>query len=394
MSPALASQLAVGAGTVFCGAAALIWPAIGLSLLAGGRRLRGLGSVTPRSDDALPSVTIISTARDEAARVEAAARSLLSQDYPNVEIILVDDRSTDGTGAILDRIASEAPRLRVLHVDALPPGWLGKCHALSLAAADARGDWLLFTDGDVWMSPDAVRRGISLALDLDAHHLAVGADLEIRSLGERIFITYFTALFFATQRPWKAPDPKSKAHIGIGAFNLIRRDVYERAGGHARLRLEVLDDLGLGLIVKMAGGRSHLGLHDGCLRVRWHEGVGGLLRGVEKNAFAALRYRVGYTIASVALQFLGSVAPVAGFFLPGLLPKIAAGISWFGVWLLYRAIGRFVRLRWWDFLTAPIGAALFSYSILRSMAVTLRRRGVTWRNTHYGLEELRRNMVR
>ena len=394
MSPAQASQLAVDAGVFFCGAAALLWPAIGVYLLVGGRALRGLGSVKPRPDDALPSVTIVSTARDEAARVENAARSLLAQDYPNVEIIIVDDRSTDGTGAILDRLGAESPRLRVIRVEALPPGWLGKCHALSIAASAARGEWLLFTDGDVWMAPDALRRGVSLALALGADHLAVGADLEIHSLGERIFITYFTALFFASQRPWKAPDPKSKAHIGIGAFNLVRRDIYACAGGHERLRMEVLDDLGLGLIVKRAGGRSHLALHDGYLRVRWHEGLRGLVGGVEKNAFAAFRYRVGETVGSVALQFLGSVAPVVGFLLPGTPAPIFAAISWIGIWLFYRAIGRVVRLRWWDFLTAPLGAALFSFSILWSMVVTLRGGGVTWRKSHYGLGELRRNMVR
>jgi glycosyltransferase involved in cell wall biosynthesis len=394
MSPAQASQLAVGAGVAFGALAACTWVALGSLLCRGSRFLRGIGSAAPLPDDALPRLTIISTARDEAARIEHAVRSLLGQDYPGVEILLVDDRSTDGTATILDRIAAAEPRLRVAHITTLPPGWLGKCHALALAAAEARGEWILFTDGDVWMAPDAARRAVSMALELGADHLAVGADLEIDSLGERIFITYFTALFFATQRPWKASDPRSKAHIGIGAFNLVRRETYVRAGGHERLRMEVLDDLGLGLIVKESGGRSHFALHDGFLRVRWHEGVRGLIRGVEKNAFAALRYRVGETTASVALQFLGSVAPAAGLLLPGFFPALFAAISWVGIWVLYRAIRGYVRLRWWDFLTAPVGAALFSYSILRSMVVTLRRGGVTWRGTHYKLEELRRGMVR
>ncbi len=394
MSPAQASQLAVGAGTALGAFAALVWLGLALPAYRGGRTIRGLGSPRPLPDEALPPLTIVSTARDEAARVEAAARSLLAQDYPAVEILFVDDRSTDGTGSILDRIAAEDPRLRVLHLDALPPAWIGKCHALARGAAEARGEWLLFTDGDVWMAPDAVRRAVSLTRELGADHLAVAADLEIRSFAERIFITYFSALFIASQRPWKAPDPRSKAHIGIGAFNLVRRGVYDRAGGHERLRMEVLDDLGLGAIVKEAGGRSHFAFHDGYLRVRWHEGLRGLIRGVEKNAFAALRYRSGETLASVAGQFLGSMAPLFCLFLPGALPKALAVASWCGLWLLYRAIARNVAIRWWDFLTAPAGAALFSYSILRSMAITLRRGGVTWRGTFYPLRELRRGMIR
>jgi hypothetical protein len=244
------------------------------------------------------------------------------------------------------------------------------------------------------MKPDTLRRGVSLALDLGADHLAVGADLEFHSFGERVFIGYFSALFFASQKPWEAPNPRSKAHVGIGAFNLVRREVYERAGGHTRLRLEVLDDMALGLIVKEAGGRSHFAFHDGYVHVRWHEGVGGLIRGVEKNSFAALRYRVGETIASVAFQFLGTMAPAFGWLFPGAWPKVCAAAGALGLFILYRAVARNLRIAWWDFLLAPVGAAFFSYAILRSMALTLARRGVVWRGTRYDLETLRRERVR
>ncbi len=389
-----ACQLAVGAGTGFTALAALLWLGLALPMAWGQRSIRGLASAPERADAELPPVTIVSAARDEAARVEHAAGSLLAQDYPGLEIVLVDDRSTDETGAILDRLAASDVRLHALHVASLPEGWLGKCHALARGAEMARGEWLLFTDGDVWMKPDAVRHAVSLAMDLGADHLAVGADLEVHTLGERIFIAYFSALFYASQRPWDAPNPKSKAHVGIGAFNLVRRDVYDRAGGHTRLRMEVLDDMALGLIVKEAGGKSWFALHDDFVRVRWHEGVRGLIRGVEKNSFAALRYRVVETTVSVIFQFFGTMAPAFGWLLPGIWPKVFAIAGWFGIWLLYRAIGRNLRLRWWDFLTAPIGAALFSYAILRSMVLTLSRRGVIWRETHYGIEELRKGRVR
>lgn len=394
MSPAQASQLAVGAGTALCALSALVWMGLALPAVAGSRSVRGLGSVTPLPDASLPALTIVSASRDEAARAEHAARSLLAQDYPGAEILFVDDRSTDGTGAILDRLAAEDPRMRVIHVEALPPGWLGKCHALATAAESARGEWLLFTDGDVWMTPDAVRRAVTLALELGADHLAVGADLEIHTLGERIFSTYFSAIFYASQRPWKAPDPRSKAHIGIGAFNLVRHDVYRRSGGHGALRMEVLDDLGLGLVVKRAGGRSHFANNDRLMGVKWHHGVRGLILGVEKNAFAAMRYRVAETVVSVGVQFTCSIVPLIGLFLPGALPKILSLVAWLGIWLLYREIRRGIRVAWWDFLTAPIGGAFFAYAILRSMVVTLRRGGIVWRDTKYGMEDLKRGMVR
>lgn len=387
-------QLAVGAGIAFTGFAAVVWLGLAIPMVWGQRTLRGLASAPARADAELPTVTIVSAARDEAARVEHAAESLRAQAYPGLEIVLVDDRSTDETGAILDRLAASDPRVRALHVTSLPEGWLGKCHALARGAEAARGEWLLFTDGDVWMRPDAVRQAVSLAKDLGADHVAVGADLEIHSLGERIFVGYFSALFYASQKPWDAPNPRSKSHVGIGAFNLVRREPYDRAGGHARLRMEVLDDMALGLIVKEAGGKSWFALHDGYVRVRWHEGVRGLIRGVEKNSFAALRYRVVETSAAIFGQFFGTLAPAFGWLLPGVWPKVFAAAGWIGIWILYRSIGRNLKIGWWDFLTAPIGGALFSYAILRSMVLTLRRRGVIWRETHYGIDELRKGRIR
>lgn len=383
-----------GVGMAFVGVSAVVWLGLAFPMIRGQRRIRGLGSARPRAGGDLPTLTVVSAARDEAARVEHAVRSLLEQDYPGLQVIVVEDRSTDETGAILDRLAREDARLRVLHVTSLPNGWLGKCHALARGAAESRGDWILFTDGDVWMKRDALRRAVSLALELEADHLAVSADLDFHTFGERIFIGYFSALFFASQKPWDAPNPGSKAHVGIGAFNLVRREAYELAGGHERLRLEVLDDMALGLIVKQAGGRSWFAFHDGYVRVRWHEGVRGLVRGVEKNSFAALRYRVGETIASVTFQFLGTMAPAFGWLLPGLWPKVFAAAGWLGLFLLYRAVGRNLRIAWWDFMLAPVGAALFSYAILRSMALTLARGGVVWRGTRYDLDTLRRGRVR
>jgi hypothetical protein len=249
-------------------ATAIAWLAGGFLYYMGTRRIRGLGSVGPLPDSELPSLSIVSAARNEAARIEGAARSLLAQDYPGLQVVAVDDRSEDATGAILDRIAAQESRLRVVHVTELPSGWLGKCHALALGESAASGEWILFTDGDVTLEPDAVRRAVSLAIREGADHVAVAADLEVGGLGEAIFLAYFVYAFNVSQRPWDAKDPRSGAHIGIGAFNLVRREAYERAGGHHRIRMELLDDMGLGLIVKKSGGVSMFSGHDGLVRRR------------------------------------------------------------------------------------------------------------------------------
>jgi glycosyltransferase involved in cell wall biosynthesis len=373
---------------------ALFWLGGGLQLYAGVRRLRGLEEVEPKPDDALPAVTVIAAAKDEATRAEQAARSLLAIDYPRLEIVIVDDRSTDGTGAILDRVAAEDPRLRVIHLTSLPEGWIGKCHALARGEETARGEWILFTDADVEQSVDALRRAVTYAIEVGADHLAVGLDAEVEGLGEAIFIGYFLAIFFLSQRPWNAPNPRSKDHIGIGAFNLVRREAYERAGGHAALRMELLDDLALGAIVKRSGGRSVFALPDGMVRTRWHVGARGLIRGVEKNAFAGLDFRPWYAIYAVVLQVLTSLVPLAGLLSGDTWTRAFAILAWSGVFLVYTTTSNYAQVRWWQAVFMPVGGLLFGYAILRSTYLALRRGGIVWRGTFYPLAELRKGRAR
>lgn len=379
---------------ILTAAAAAAWIAAGLVYYAGSRRIAGLTSVPPLADEDLPSLTIVSAARNEAARVGAAARTLLAQDYPGLQVIAVDDRSEDETGTILDGIAGRDPRLEVIHVASLPEGWLGKCHALAAGASEAHGAWLLFTDGDVSLSPGAARQAVSYALANGADHVAVSADLELRGLWEEIFVAYFVSVFNLSQRPWDVPDPRSSAHIGIGAFNLVRTSAYVRSGGHERLRMELLDDLGLGLIVKKSGGRSMLAGHDDLVRARWQEGIGGLITGVEKNAFPALGYRVLPAVVSVAMQVALSLAPVAGLLSRDPWTRAAAIVAWSGIFLVYSITARNTRTQTWHALTMPVGAILFAYSIVVSMVMTLARGGVLWRGTFYSLERLRAGRVR
>jgi len=373
---------------------ALFWLGGALQLYAGARRLRGLAEVEPLPDEALPAVTVVAAAKDEAVRAERAARSLLAVDYPRLEIVIVDDRSTDGTGPILDRVAAEDPRLRVIHLTSLPEGWIGKCHALARGEEAARGEWILFTDADVEQSEGALRRAVSYAVEERADHVAVGLDAEVQGLGEAIFIGYFLAAFFLSQRPWNASDPGSKDHIGIGAFNLVRREAYERAGGHAALRMELLDDLALGAIVKRSGGRSVFALPDGMVRTRWHVGVRGLIHGVEKNAFAALGFRPWYTAYAVAMQVIASLTPLVGLLSADVWTRAFAILAWSGVFLVYATTANYAQVRWWQAAFMPVGGVLFAYSIAHSTWLALRRGGIVWRGTFYPLAELRKGRAR
>jgi Glycosyl transferase family 21 len=221
----------------------------------------------------------------------------------------------------------------------------------------------------------------------------VGPDLEVETLGEAVFIAYFVIMFHVSQEPWKAEDPRSRASIGIGAFNLVRRSVYERAGGHAAIRFELIDDLALGRLLKRSGARQRFALPAGFVGVRWHIGVRGLVRGVEKNAFAAVGYRTTPALLAVVAQTTIAVMPVLGLLLPGWLPKAASLAAWAGAVLAYFVASRSVRVRTWQVVFMPVGGVLFAYAFLRSTILTLARGGVVWRGTFYRLRDLRRTRM-
>jgi len=381
------------AGLAVVAGSAAYWLESGISAFFGYRRLPGLRSVDPLPSASLPTLAIVATAKDEAARVEGAARSLLAQDYPNFSIVIVDDRSVDGTGAILDRLALEDPRLRVVHIDSLPYGWVGKCHALARGAEATDTEWILFVDADVTLAPGAARRAISLACRHGWDHVAVGPDMRLESLGEEIFVAAFMVVFNTSQRPWRASNPRRKNAIGIGAFNLVRRELYRKAGGHEALRYELIDDMALGKILKRSGARQTFATHGGQVSVHWHPGIRGLIHGVEKNAFPGLHYNIPLGLIAPWLLLLVSWAPVFGFLLGSPAAWVLSLCAWCGVLLCYREVGRSVNIRAWHAVTMPVGVTLFLYAFVRSMVITLIRGGVVWRGTFYPLDELKRGRV-
>jgi glycosyltransferase involved in cell wall biosynthesis len=343
-----------------------------------------------------PRVSIIVPARNEEEHIEPALRTLLELDYDNYEVIAVNDRSTDRTGEVMDRIAStpEATgRLKIIHVAELPPGWLGKVHAMWSAAERATGDWLLFTDADVHFRPDVLTRALAYAEAESADHLVLFPRMIMKSPGERMMIAFFQTLFVFGHRPWKVADPKTKDHIGVGAFNLIRRRVYDAVGGYKALRFEVLDDMKLGKIVKNAGYAQRNVYGANLISLRWVQGAMGMVNNLTKNFFAILSFQSWRLLLSAfALAFL-NILPFVGIWVAhgwARLPYAVALASIFGI---------YVGMSWesdipaYYFVLHPIGATLFVYILLRSMTLTLAHGGVVWRGTFYPLEDLRKGMV-
>ncbi|HSN69548.1 MAG TPA: glycosyltransferase, partial [Thermoanaerobaculia bacterium] len=256
-----------------------------------------LGSLTMRSlrdlpdgGDSWPMVSVVVAGRDEELSVEDAMRSLLALDYPHLEVVAVDDRSADGTGEILRRIASEDPRLRPVTIRELPAGWLGKNHALHAGAAAARGELLLFTDADVIFEPSALRRAVRYMRERQLELLTASPELVIRSVRVGIFIATFALFFSMFSKPWRARLRSPRFHVGVGAFNLVRASFYRAQGGHEPIRMRPDDDMKLAKLLQKGGGREELVFGLGMIRVAWYSSVREAVRGLEKNAFSGVEY--------------------------------------------------------------------------------------------------------
>jgi glycosyltransferase involved in cell wall biosynthesis len=330
-----------------------------------------------------PRVSVVVPARNEETDIEATLTRLLTLDDDNYEVIAVDDRSTDRTGEIME----------VIHIAELPAGWMGKPHAMWIAGKQANGDWLLFTDADVLFKPDALRRALAYAESEPADHLVLFPRMIMKRPGERMMIAFFQTLFVFGHRPWKVADPKTKDHIGVGAFNLLRRSVYEAIGTYQALRFEVLDDMKLGKVVKNGGYAQRNVFGADLISIRWAKGAMGVVDNLTKNFFALMSFQWPRALASsVVLTFLNLV-PFIGILLAHGWARLGYAVALFSMFSIYVGMSQQSDIPPYYFLLHPFSTVLFVYTILRSTFLTLGRRGVVWRGTFYSLEELKRGMV-
>jgi hypothetical protein len=307
---------------------------------------------------------------------------------------VVDDRSTDGTDAVLAAVAAEQPRLRVVPIRELPAGWLGKSHALHTAAIDESAPWLLFTDADVHFAPGAPRRAVAWAVREGADHVTVVPEFLTGGVGERLFLMVIGLAFASRVLGGRIGRPGSSSHLGVGAFNLVRSDAFRAIGGFTHLALSVDDDVRLAQALKAAGFQGRALMGGGAVSVRWHAGVGGLTRGLEKNLFALLDYRLGAVIVVCLAWLAFGVAPYAGLFLGPSWTRVVCGLGVAAVAAILSLARRQTGTPWYYALAFPAGIALYVNAMTRSAWLTLRRRGVRWRECHYPLDALREHVRR
>lgn len=340
---------------------------------------------TPR-----PRISVVVPARNEERDIEKAVRSLLAQDYPDFEVIVVDDRSTDSTGAILERLAAEDPRLKVVRGAEPPPGWLGKPHALFQGAARARGDLLLFADADVVFAPAALTQA---AAELDAERLdllALFPKIAMSGFWENVLLPYLAVSYFFGPAFWINSDRQKRAAAGAGAGMLMRAAAYRAAGGHESIRASVIDDMGLAIRVRRSGGRCRMAMADDLMRLRMYRGFREVVDGFTKNMAFVFEGRMGaFLVFSTFFTFVAWTLPAAVLLAAAAgLPVDPSTVRWsalaYGLTAATRAaMGFYLGYPLWSAFTQPLTALVWMGITIRSLAWRFVRRELVWRGRAY-----------
>lgn len=358
---------------------------------------RGIRSVPrlPIANEPLseePLVSVVIAAKNEEEAIAETIESIARQRYRNLELIVVNDRSSDRTGIIAEQKASALSfPARVIHIRALPAGWLGKNRALQTGFERANGSFVLFTDADVRFHPDTIRSAARYMIEREVDHLALAPKMEADGFWLRAFVHYFMFSLSMVKWPWLPNNDHQKKHgYGIGAFNLLRREAYLRIGKHETIAMRPDDDLQLGAKVKEAGLRQRFLIAYPLLRVQWYPSLKAAMIGLEKNMFAGLGYSIPLLIAAVIGKFVFYFAPFLALLFATGIARLVYVFVCFLILLLYvrytrRMSGEFPA-EWFVF---PALVLLFLYVTVRSCALFLIRGGMRWRGTFYALKDLR-----
>lgn len=365
----------------------------GIDIARGNRSTPYLRDAPGQSGTDVPRLSVIVPARNEERKIREALESLLGQAYPNLEFIVLNDRSTDRTGETLAEMAAADARLGVFNIAELPPAWLGKNYALYQGAKRASGELLLFTDADVVMEPSAVAKAVKYLRANNLQHLAVMPKVRAPTLALRLFCSTFGIFFSGYMRQWRAKDPASGSYIGVGAFNLVTAEAYKAVGTHMAIAMRPDDDIKLGKLLKKAGYRQEMVFGIGLLEVEWYSSLRELIDGLMKNSFAGLEYSVVLSIGAGIGVLLLNVWPFVASFVLGGAARILYLLAVAVLLLFISDANHFYGLPRWYALAHPFSAVLFVYILWKSMLLTLWNDGISWRGTHYPLKSLRANRI-
>jgi chlorobactene glucosyltransferase len=373
-----------------------MWPIrlVVLSWILRGQEFLDARSPRREGSDA-PRVTAILPCKDEAKYVGNCLASVAAQNYPDLEIIVVDDRSRDGTGEIARRVAEGDPRIRVETIHELPPSWTGKTHAMHHAAGLATGEWLWFFDADTLHEPDGLSILMQYGRRQGADMVSLLPELRCETFWERV-VQPLGGIVLMQSFPLNVVHrDSSPLAFANGQYILIRREAYDAAGGHAAVRERFVEDIALAGKVKAAGFRIRVALVRGIVTCRMYAGLDQLVRGWSRILYDALDRRAGRLLIRLldVLVFCqaGHLALLAslGMLAAGIAPVLAWRILGLSVlhhvlmFLVFRMIYRTSvpgsRYAAWY----PLGNLVIDAILLRAIRSCLTGR-ITWRGTDYG----------
>ena len=340
-------------------------------------------------DDAVPSLTVIVPARNEAENIGATLETLVLQQYSGLRVLAIDDRSTDKTPQIVDEFAERYPwRVGAIHIDYLPEGWLGKTFALEVGTRNSSSEYLLFTDADALFSPSSLRRAMAFAAMTQADHVVVMPTPEVKGRGEGMMLGFLSVLGLWVTRPWRVSDPQARHDVlGVGAFNLVRREALEVLGGWEPQRLAVVEDVTLGRRMKAAGLRQRVAFGPDLVLVHWAKGARGIVRGLTKNLFASVNFRTLVLLPQCVVMLALFLAPIPGVaWWRTILPST---MSLCCIAACYRMVSQRSQIDARYGWLYPVAVVVMAWAAVRSMLSAWVRRGVMWRGTFYPLRELR-----
>ncbi len=367
------------------------WIFLALWLIINGRKIKYLSSIQNLTNEPAPSVVIIIAVRNEEYALREALTSVCNLNYSNYKVIVVNDRSTDNSAKILSELAAMFNQINVINIDKLPAGWLGKNHALYTGSIASDEAYILFTDADVLYHKDVLNKAINYCLTNHLDHLTILPGLISKSSVLNSIVLTFVIMLTALQRPWASKIKSSKASMGVGAFNLVKREVYNRAGTHKAIAMRPDDDLKLAAKIKTAGGSADVlyGLSE--LQVEWYANVKEFINGLMKNVFSGFDYNIIKAIGGVIGTLLFFVFPLPlNLIFGNSLEKISmVCMLLFQIILYWKMPG--ANGKWWYAFISIYAGIIMVYIILRSAIITLYNGGIFWRDTFYSLAELRKN---
>ncbi|WP_257463066.1 glycosyltransferase [Archangium lipolyticum] len=327
-----------------------------------------------------PRVSLIMPARNEEQTLESAMRSKLGNTYPELELVLVDDRSTDATGTLADTFARTEPRLQVVHVEYLPEGWLGKVHAMQRGMERASGEWVLFSDADVHLAPGALEKIIAYAEHEGLDHVCVLPEITCSGFVLQMALVSMFRLLCVSTRMWAVSDPRSSAAMGAGAFNLVRRSALERTPGLEWLKMEIVDDVALGMMLKRSGAKSAVLNGRNGVSLEFYPSLGAFIRAIEKSG-------ASFPFPALLLGNLLLMVLECGFLAGVFSGRPALVLLGVGTWALGSVMTRAFSV-WSGFPRGPaplafLGVLPAAWAAIRSAVLALVRGGVMWRGTFY-----------